>query len=151
MKESYLLIFIVFISLLFLFACGNKVHEVAQVSRDFKLLGGFLDLETFKPDSVVFVLSEKDSPGNGSGKLEAVLFYQELVYGKILEKYMDEDFPKGDYKKEEFDFKWLDEHLKAELELSKADYKGNPDVFLGTDGKARLWFLDEKVFVNWER
>lgn len=134
------------------------MSPVFMISKDVAKLGKVLDLQTYKPDSVVFQLSginidslEKDSLTNKNFNLEAVLFYEEHVYGSILEKYMDADFPKGDYKKEDFEFEWLDELLKAELNLSKADYKGNPDIFLGTDGQARLWFSDKKIFLRWNK
>ena len=64
---------------------------------------------------------------------------------------MDEDFPKSDLKKEDFDFTWLSESLKHELRLSKVEYKGNPDIFLGTDGQAELWFSDRKIFLKWHK
>lgn len=107
-----------------------------------------MDLKTFRPDTAYIKSIELELDGRKSSGTEAVLFYEEHVYGKILEEYMDEGFPKGDYKKEDFAFGWLDDNLKAELELSKPDYKGNPDIFLGTNGKAKLWFLDKKVLVK---
>ena len=169
MKETHLIIFIVFICLLFLFACRSNdggeekpVEEGSPVpgsaiamSYDTLQLGKILNLQIFKPDSVLYQLSgididsiEQDLQQGKDFKLEAVLFYEEHTYGKKKKKYMDEDFPKGDYKKEDFEFAWLDDYLKAELGVSKADYKGNPDIFLGTDGKAKLWFLDKKVLVK---
>lgn len=126
------------------------------ISKDAATLGKVLNLQKFKPDSVVFHLSGfdigkyvKDSIKSKSFKLEAVLYYEEHVYGSVLEKYMEEGFPKGNYEKEDFCFGWLNENLSAELNLSKVEYKGNPDIFLGTNGGAELWFSDKKVFVRW--
>ena len=62
---------------------------------------------------------------------------------------MDVGFPKGDYTKDDFRFDWLDDLVKAELELSQEGYKGNPDIFLGTNGEARLWFLNKKIVADW--
>ncbi|MFV0606384.1 MAG: hypothetical protein ACK5NK_11145 [Niabella sp.] len=173
MKESHLFIFIIFIGLLFLFAChfktkGEKEPDTDSlapenpnisyiISDDMSRLNSLLDLEQFKPDSVAYLLQmpqssqyKKIHADSSKFVLEAVLFFNEAVYGKILEKYMDEDFPKGNYKKNDFEFSWLPDILKNELNLSKPEYPGNPDIFMGTNGKAKLWFLDKKILVSYE-
>lgn len=128
----------------------TSIDLSAQLSNDTSKLSRVLDLHTFRPDSVIFHLNSDDTTTQDFS-LEAVLFYEEHVYGAILEKYMDEDFPKSDLKKEDFDFTWLSESLKHELSLSKVEYKGNPDIFLGTDGQAELWFSDRKIFLKWHK
>lgn len=117
-----------------------------SLTFDTSHLASTLNLKTLPPERVLYYI--KTSPEQDSAELQAVLYYEEPIFGKILEKYMDHDFPKGDYKKEEFEFNWLNDTLRAELQLSKPGYQGNPDIFMGTDGKARLWFLNKKILLS---
>ncbi|AHF17579.1 hypothetical protein [Niabella soli] len=127
----------------------NKPSEVTltkagmAISEDTAKLAKLIDLHTYPPEMATF----KWNGANTNG-LEAVLFYDEKIYGAILTAYMNASFPKGNYTKEQFDFPWLDSAQHAELQLSKPDYTGNPDIFLGTSGKGRLWFLDKKVLLK---
>lgn len=112
------------------------------------VIANTLDLKTFPPEKVIYKTWGNSADGQETSGLEAVLFYEEHMYGSILEKYMNDGFPKGDYKKEDFKFDWLDDAMIAELGHSTNSYKGNPDIFLGTQGKAKLWFLDKKILVK---
>lgn len=128
----------------------TSIDLSAHLSNDTSKLSRVLDLHTFKPDSVIFHLNSDDTTKQGFN-LEAVLFYEEHVYSAILEKYMEADFPKSNLKKEDFDFPWLTESLRRELSFSKVEYKGNPDIFLGTGRQAQLWFSDRKIFLKWNQ
>lgn len=129
---------------------ASSIDLSAHLSMDTSKLSRVLDVRTFKPDSVIFHLNSDDTTKQGFN-LEAVLFYEEHVYSAILEKYMEADFPKSNLKKEDFDFPWLTESLKRELSFSKVEYKGNPDIFLGTGRQAQLWFSDRKIFLKWNQ
>lgn len=126
------------------------------ISEDTAKLSKILDFKTFKPDSVAFKYTGADinmlpADSAAMGKhysLEAILIYDEHTYAAILEKYMDAGFPKAKLDRSEFNFDWMDDAIKRELQLSNADYFGNPDIFLGTNRKAKLWFLDKKILVK---
>lgn len=113
------------------------------ISEDTAKLAKLVDLKTYPPETATF----KWNGANTNG-LEAVLFYDEKTYGAILTAYMNAGFPKGNYAKEQFDFPWLDSAQHAELQFSKPGYTGNPDIFLGTTGRGRLWFLNKKVLLK---
>ncbi|MBO9620517.1 MAG: hypothetical protein J7539_15950 [Niabella sp.] len=127
----------------------NKPSEVTltkaglAISEDTAKLAKLIDLRTYPPDAATFKWN-----GTNTNGLEAVLFYDEKTYGAILNAYMNAGFPKGNYSKDQFDFPWLDSAQHAELQFSKPDYTGNPDIFLGTGGKGMLWFLDKKVLLK---
>lgn len=138
-------------------SCGQDNNKATEENilpvNDSAIAVQLLDTSAFKPLNILAQyngpnISEVKKDTTLSYNLEAVLAYDEHTYGAILEKYMDADFPKGDYKKEDFNFNWLDTALKSELHLSKENYKGNPDIFLGTNGRAKLWFLDKKILVS---
>ena len=146
-----------FLILLLGTACGNRKQTPAtgstpqplrprmgmSISDDREKLGRLIDLRNYPPVSVVFQWNGQNTDG-----LEALLVFDEKTYGALLTAYMDAGFPKGDYTREQFDFPWLDSAQHAELHFSKPDYKGNPDIFLGTRGKGRLWFLDKKLLLQ---
>ncbi|MCD2423206.1 hypothetical protein LQ567_10580 [Niabella pedocola] len=113
------------------------------ISEDRETLGRLIDLKTYPPSGVTFQWNGRDLSG-----LEAILYYDEKNYGDILNAYMEAGFPKGNYAKEQFGFPWLDSAQQAELQFSKPDYTGNPDIFLGTGGKGMLWFLDKKILLK---
>ncbi|WP_300598378.1 hypothetical protein [Niabella sp.] len=113
------------------------------ISEDRETLGRLIDLKAYPPTGVTFQWNGQDMRG-----LEAILYYNEKIYGDILNVYMEAGFPKGNYRKEQFGFSWLDSAQQAELQFSKPDYVGNPDIFLGTGGRGRLWFLDRKILLK---
>ncbi|MGJ7033309.1 hypothetical protein [Niabella hirudinis] len=138
-------------------ACGNR-HPASPpdapgpalrpqtglaISENKETLGKIINLEIYRPYSVVFQWNGQNMDG-----LEAILYYDEKTYTAIMNAYMDADFPKGAYAKEQFDFPWLDSLQHAELQFSKPDYVGNPDIFLGTGGRGMLWFLDKKILLR---
>ncbi|WP_211218118.1 hypothetical protein [Niabella aurantiaca] len=120
-----------------------KPHTGLGISENREVLGALIDLKTYPPYSVVFQWNGQDTKG-----LEAILYYDEMAYDAILNMYMEAGFPRGTYAKEQFDFPWLDSARHAELQFSKPDYTGNPDIFLGTGGKGMLWFLDKKILLK---
>lgn len=129
----------------------------AMISADTAKLSKIIDLKTFPPQSAAFKYTGADLallPADTAEinkedyALEAVLSYDEKTYGAILTKYMDAGFPKAKYSRNDFDFSWLDADVRQELQSSNTDYFGNPDIFLGTNGKAKLWFLDKKILVK---
>ncbi|SDD28035.1 hypothetical protein [Niabella drilacis] len=146
-----------FFVLLLGYACGSrqqastaepqapvlKPNTGLGISENRELLGTLIDLKTYPPYSVVFQWNGQDMDG-----LEAILYYDEQHYGDILNAYMEAGFPKGNYSKAQFSFPWLDSARYAELQFSKPDYAGNPDIFLGTGGRGMLWFLDKKVLLK---
>lgn len=113
------------------------------ISEDTAKLAQVLDLKKYPPERAVFKWNGKDKEG-----LEALLVYDEKTFGDILTAYMDAGFPKGNYSRDQFNFQWLDSARVEELNFSKPDYVGNPDIFLGTDGKGMLWFLDKKLLLK---
>lgn len=144
--------------------CGSKSHSATTsytmdtliyakdsvLFRQDKIMQT-LDLTAYKPDTVIYKLQQIDSGATKKTIVEAVLFYEEHTYADILTKYMDNDFPKGNYEKEAFNFEWLNENIRKELNFSKPDYHGNPDIFLNTDGKGKLWFLNKKILVKLDK
>lgn len=129
----------------------------AMISEDTAKLSKIIDLKNFPPQRVSFkyhgadlALLPDDSVeiNKEDYSLEAVLNYDEKTYGAILTRYMDMGFPKAKYNRSDFNFSWLDDTVKQELQSSNTDYFGNPDIFLGTNGKAELWFLDKKILVK---
>lgn len=153
MKRTILWLLILFLGA----ACGNRQQASTAeapagslqpqtglgISEDKRTLGRLIDLETYPPYSAVFQWNGLNMDG-----LEAILYYDEKVYGAILNAYMEAGFPRGTFSKEQFDFPWLDSARHAELQFSKPDYTGNPDIFLGTGGKGMLWFLDKKILLK---
>ena len=112
-------------------------------------LSSVLNFKNFRPTKVLFKMMPVQNGSPVTNKpLEAVVFYDERSYAAILERYMDAGFPKAKFKREEFNFGWMADSLKQELLLSNANYFGNPDIFLGTGGKAKLWFLNKKILVK---
>ncbi|MCF3109357.1 hypothetical protein LL912_11270 [Niabella sp. CC-SYL272] len=138
-------------------ACQNRkpppaAHTAVQpllpqmglgISEDREQLGRLLNLNLYPPTGVTYQWNGQNRNG-----LEAVLYYDEKTYGEILNAYMEAGFPKGNSIKEQFSFSWLDSAQQAELRFSKPDYTGNPDIFLGTQGKGMLWFLDKKILLK---
>lgn len=120
-----------------------KPHTGLAISEDKETLGKLIDLKKYPPYSVVFQWNGRNVDG-----LEAILYYDEQHYGDILNTYMEAGFPRGNYSKEQFNFPWLDSARYAELQYSKPDYVGNPDIFLGTGGRGMLWFLDKKILLK---
>lgn len=148
---------IIYWILLPVLACQNRqqpeaAHTVVQqlqpqtglgISEDRETLGRLIDLKKYPPAGVTFQWNGRDLNG-----LEAILYYDEQTYGNILNAYMEAGFPKGNYAKEQFGFPWLDSAQYVELQFSKPDYVGNPDIFLGTGGRGMLWFLDKKILLK---
>jgi|GEM_PF-4190864 len=120
-----------------------KPNTGLGISENKETLGKLIDLKTYPPYSVVFQWNGQNING-----LEAILYYDEQHYGDILNTYMEAGFPKGNYSKAQFCFPWLDSARYAELQFSKPDYVGNPDIFLGTGGRGMLWFLDKKILLK---
>ncbi|MBZ4190425.1 hypothetical protein K7B07_16050 [Niabella sp. 3A5MI-3] len=145
------------IMLILMLACKNQEPPAAQaeavpplqphmgmaISEDPAKLKQWLRLEQYPPVHVVYQWNGRNTSG-----MEAALYYDEKTYGAILNAYMGAGFPKGNYSKEQFAFAWLDSAQYAELQYSKPDYTGNPDIFLGTGGKGMLWFLDKKILLK---
>lgn len=156
MNRFLVLFFIVLIT-----ACRSSEHDpnrlvlhrlhwpADSIAFDTARVASVIDLKTFRPERVVYQF-KKEAATDSLKKLHAILYYDEPVFIKILEKYMDQDFPKGDYQKNDFEFDWLNDTIQAELQLSKPDYRGNPDIFLGTEHKGQLWFLNKKVLLSTE-
>jgi hypothetical protein len=152
-------IFLLLTVVMILVACGQNdtgnTGESAKPVNDSAIAVKLLDVSRYKPLNVFAKyqgpdISSLQNDTSAHYNLEAVFLYDELTFGAILEKYMDAGFPKGNYNKEDFEFKWLDKPLRAELEAGKDNYKGNPDIFLGTNGLAKLWFLNKKILIKLE-
>ncbi|ANH82072.1 hypothetical protein A8C56_14800 [Niabella ginsenosidivorans] len=120
-----------------------SIRTGMAISEDTARLAQLIDLKKYPTTGAVFKWNGQTTEG-----LEAVLFYDEKTYAAILTAYMNAGFPKGNYSREQFDFPWLDSAQHAELHFSKPDYKGTPDIFLGTRDKGMLWFLDKKVLLK---
>lgn len=141
------------IAVLIIFSSCNQNGEVHEAPKDSAIAVQLLDVQTYKPLNVIaryegadVALVKKDSTQEYN--LEALLYYDEHEVGKILEKYLDGGFPKANYSQKDFEFAWLDEDLKKELESGDPKYTGSPDIFLGTNGKAKIWFVGRKVLVK---
>ncbi len=149
--------FLIFLAVapVFIFLSCNQHGDARQIPQDSAIAAHLLDLQTYKPLNVIakydgpnVALLKKDS--TQKYKLEALLYYDEYNVGEILSKFMDADFPKANYSKEDFEFNWLDDDLKMEIESGDPKYTGSPDIFLGTNGKAKIWFVGRKVLVKLE-
>jgi len=152
-------IFLLLTVMVILVACEQndtrKTKESAKPVNDSAVAVRLLDVSRYRPLNVFAKyqgpdISSLQKDTSAHYNLEAVFLYDEHTFGTILEKYMDAGFPKGNYNKEDFEFKWLDEPLKAELEAGNDNYKGNPDIFLGTNSRAQLWFLNKKILIKLE-
>lgn len=133
----------------------NQNGKGQQIPTDSAIAVQLLDLQTFKPLNVIakydgpdVALVKRDS--TQKYKLEALLFYDEHDVGSILEKYMEAGFPKANFSQNDFEFSWMDDDLKKDIDSGDPKYTGSPDIFLGTNGKAKIWFVGRKVLVKME-
>lgn len=140
-------------SVLLFTSCNLMGSDAPQVPQDSAIAVQLLDVQTFKPLNVIAKYNgpdvaslKKDSTQKYS--LEALLYYDEHEVEHILAKYFDADIPKGNYSKKEFEFNWLDDDIMKEMGTGDPKYTGSPDLFLGTNGKAKLWFVGRKILVK---
>lgn len=159
----------IFILLLGLFIACNKNSNQSNdndtqtignisttISTDKSKLARVLNFNTYTPNQVKFKYIFIDNSGKGErfpapgpsdSELEAVLYYDSLTFQKILDLYKDTLFISPNYSSLQFDFDWLDENISGELLKSSKDYRGHPDIFLGTGNSGQLWFLDKKILI----
>jgi hypothetical protein len=132
----------------------NGNHSMTY-STEIDKLGRLLDLKTYPPVKVEFKYFLIDNsgknerlavPGPSDFTLEALLYFDTLTFGKILEagKVVDSAMP--NYQKSEFRFDWLDADVLTWLEDSDPDYHGHPDFFFHSKGKT--WYLHNKILIR---
>ena len=130
---------------------GNKS---TTISTDTSQLSKIVNIQRFRPTGVKFkyVLIDNSGkgervtvPGPSDSYLEAVLYFDSTTFNELRTSYFSVDYPSPGYRKEQFNFDWLDTALKNELMQSDTAYHGHPDIFIG---KGKLWFLHNKVLLH---
>lgn len=134
-------------------SCNEKDNKTETVtSKDIAKLKKHLNLKPAQPDSVQYKLTINNNsfgtvPGPSDYYLEAVLYYNDSIFKRIKEEYHNVDYNAPGFKKETFDFKWLPESIKNELNTSPENYSGHPDLFYNRNRNTQLWLLKDKVLI----
>ena len=126
------------------------------ISTDINELGKLIDFRTYKPTNVKFKYVFIDNsaqnarisvPGPSDYSLQALMYFDSLTFEKFYDFDRHADYSSPGYKKEEFEFDWLEQETLVELEKSNPNYYGHPDFFFGkTNGKS--WYLDKKILLQ---
>lgn len=138
---------------LLLISCNETDSKTEVVtSKDITKLEKQLNLKPAQPDSVQYKLTINNNsfgtvPGPSDYYLEAVLYYNDSIFKRIKEEYNNVDYNAPGFKKEAFNFKWLPENIKNELNTSPENYSGHPDLFFNRNRITRLWLLKNKVLI----
>lgn len=117
-----------------------------------------IDLEKFRPEKVTFRYIFIDSTGQNDpdylpgltkdNSLQAVLYFDSLTFNKMMNQVSLMDYKSPNYKKQTFDFEFLNEQVSDELRKSDdRTYHGHPDLFFGSNG-GKLWVLDKKILFS---
>lgn len=129
------------------------------ISSDTNKLKGILKFNHFAPTSIRYHFTYIDNsgskervsiPGPSDYNLEAILYFDSTSFVKIRNLYKKADWIDPKYKKEEFNFAWLDTITKQQLLLSDTIPHGYIDLFW-TDPNAQnchLWVLDKKILLH---
>lgn len=141
-----------------LFSCGTskkKPCPQTMESTSVEKLGEIIDLSKYKPTKVKFKYVYCDNsgtenrsiPGPSDHYLNALMYFDEATF-KNLQMFKQVDthiWPIPDFKKEDFDFDWLDEEIKTELMKSDTAYHGDHDRYFNSNGK--LWMMENKLLL----
>ncbi len=122
---------------LFISACSNDDNEA--VSTDIEELGNYINLSRYPPKSVKWweVPHEKKSSRTVEPtdyRIEAELHYDKATVLKIMDDYQLLSVSYQSYRKELFDFEWLDPNLSRKLSKSNI-FNYNPYFFGGDQYK----------------
>jgi hypothetical protein len=120
-------------------------------------LGKLINLEKFRPEKVTFRYIFIDSSGQNNpdylpgltedNSLQAVLYFDSATFERMREQASLMDYKSVHFKKETFNFEFLDKKVRQELMHSAEKYQGHPDLFFESkDGK--LWLLDRKILFS---
>lgn len=153
-----------------LYSCGhnsvtNKKSNISKtISTDIDKLSELIDLKLFRPTSVKFKYSlvvnsgqneRLSAPGPSDSFIEAVLFYDTTTFRRLIStcnpdmmQYIEPSYDSPNFKKENFNFNWLDKNVKEELLKSNTTYHGNFDKYFGTSLTSKLWLLDNKILIT---
>ena len=127
-------------------------------SSDSSKLGRLLSFKYYKPVSVKFKYSFIDNsgsnnridvPGPSDNKLEAIMYFDSASFNSLMAEYKRADWPDPMYRKEEFNFNWLDAATKKELLQSDTIPHGYIDLFWTdpNDSRCHTWILNRKILL----
>ena len=131
-------------------------NVTTTISTDIEKLGQLLDFKTCKPFRVKFKYTFIDNsgqnqrlsvPGPSDYSLQALLYFDSLTFEKFIEYDRNSHCPTPNYSKEEFKFGWLDKNILEELNNSRENYHGHPDLFFGSTN-SKVWYLDRKILIS---
>jgi len=117
-----------------------KNGVVIQTSTDIQDLERLLSFDRFKPTKVKYLLIvAHDSILNDheivaipkAGLLQALLYFDSSTFHGLKQRYEKMDYHHTQLRKEKFNFFWLDEDVKSELQNSD-DETSETDFFFGT-------------------
>ncbi|MFL9836839.1 hypothetical protein ABS768_04970 [Flavobacterium sp. ST-75] len=138
---------------LLLISCNETDSKTEVItSKDITKLEKQLNLKPAQPDSVQYKLTINNNsfgtvPGPSDYYLEGVLYYNDSIFKRIKEEYNNVDYNTPGFKKEAFNFKWLPQNIKNELNSSPENYSGHPDLFFNRNRITQLWLLKNKVLI----
>ncbi|WP_204346881.1 hypothetical protein [Psychroserpens algicola] len=134
----------------------NNITKI--ISTDIDTLGKILDFSNHKPIRVEFRYTLIDNSGKNDrlsvsgpsdSSLEAVLYFDKKTFRAIEDFELNLEWIEQHHSKEEFNFEWLPEDVRRELEQHNvANYKGHPDVFFETGVHGKAWYLDHKILLK---
>lgn len=128
-------------------------------STDIDKLGELLELRDYPPTSVKFQHTIFENYGyedehniavKPDYELEVVMNFDSNTFKQFMHAYSMADWVSPKYDKKEFEFSWLDEKTKKEIEASDPNYHGHIDLFwtYPNDPKCHLWILNQKVLLH---
>ena len=128
-------------------------------STDIDKLGELLELRDYPPTSVKFqhtiienygYESEHNTAVKPDYEIEAVMNFDSTTFKLFMYSYSKADWVSPKYDKKEFEFSWLDEKTKQEIQASDSNYHGHPDFFwtYPNDPNCHLWILNRKVLLH---
>lgn len=122
-------------------SADQKVSDLAALSEDKVLLSTLIDLKVHTPTKVKF-----KKPTDNDSTLQACLTFNDSGMNKVKEKLMLIRFADQHLKASDFDFQWLDQQLRRELEAMDSSYHGHPDFLFASGGK--LWIMDHHILLK---
>lgn len=129
------------------------------LSEDTAKLSRLLTFNHYKPFSVKFKYTFIDNsgsknridiPGPSDFNVEALMNFDSVNFSRFMQEYRLADWADPNYKKEEFNFSWLDSSTRKELLLSDTIPHGYVDLFWTdpNDPKCHIWMLNKKLLLH---